>query len=48
MYIVHISSELAMRAAEMTQASGLSIFTKVRFLYLHLTRERFDEPGRGQ
>ena len=43
-YIVHISSERAMRAAEAGQARGLPIFTEVRFLYLHLTRERFDEP----
>jgi dihydropyrimidinase len=43
-YIVHISSERAMRAAEAGQAHGLPVFTEVRFLYLHLTRERFDEP----
>jgi dihydropyrimidinase len=43
-YIVHVSSERAMRAAEAGQARGLPIFTEVRFLYLHLTKERFDEP----
>ena len=43
-YIVHISSERAMRAAEAGQARGLPVFTEVRFLYLHLTRERFEEP----
>src|SRR5262245_44817189 len=43
-YIVHISSERAMRAAETGQARGLPVFTEVRFLYLHLTRESFDEP----
>ncbi len=43
-YIVHISSERAMRAAEAGQVRGLPVFTEVRFLYLHLTRERFDEP----
>jgi dihydropyrimidinase len=43
-YIVHISSERAMRAAEAGRARGLPIFTEVRFLYLHLSRERFDEP----
>ncbi|PYQ96628.1 MAG: hypothetical protein DMF96_17685 [Acidobacteria bacterium] len=42
-YIVHISSERAMRAAEVGQARGLPVFTEVRFLYLHLTKERFDE-----
>jgi dihydropyrimidinase len=43
-FIVHISSERAMRAAEAGQARGLPVFAEVRFLYLHLTRERFDEP----
>jgi len=43
-YIVHISSERAMRAAEAGRVRGLPIFTEVRFLYLHLTKERFDEP----
>ena len=33
-----------MRAAEAGRARGLPIFTEVRFLYLHLSRERFDEP----
>ena len=33
-----------MRAAEVGRARGLPVFTEVRFLYLHLTRERFDEP----
>jgi dihydropyrimidinase len=42
-FIVHISSERAMRAAEAGRARGLPVFTEVRFLYLHLTRERFDE-----
>jgi dihydropyrimidinase len=43
-YIVHISSERAMRAAEAGRARGLPVFTEVRFLYLHLTKERFDQP----
>jgi dihydropyrimidinase len=43
-FIVHVSSERAMRAAEAGQARGLPVFTEVRFLYLHLTKERFDEP----
>jgi dihydropyrimidinase len=43
-YIVHMSSERAMRVAEAGRARGLPIFTEVRFLYLHLTKERFDEP----
>jgi dihydropyrimidinase len=43
-YIVHMSSERAMRMAEMGRARGLPIFTEVRFIYLHLTKERFNEP----
>ena len=43
MYIVHISSERALRAAEAARARGLPVFTEVRFLYLHLTKERFNE-----
>jgi dihydropyrimidinase len=44
-YIVHMSSERAMRAAEAGRARGLNVFTEVRFIYLHLTKERFNEPG---
>ncbi len=43
-YIVHMSSERAMRAAEAGRARGLPVFTEVRFIYLHLTKERFDQP----
>ena len=43
-YIVHMSSERAMRVAEDARARGLPVFTEVRFLYLHLTKERFDQP----
>jgi dihydropyrimidinase len=43
-YIVHISSERAMRAAEAGRVRGLPVFTEVRFIYLHLTKERFDQP----
>jgi dihydropyrimidinase len=43
-YLVHISSERAMRIAEGARARGLPVFTEVRFIYLHLTRERFDQP----
>ena len=42
-YIVHMSSERAMRAAEEGRARGLPIFTEVRFIYLHLTKERFNQ-----
>jgi dihydropyrimidinase len=43
-YIVHMSSERAMRAAQAGRARGLPVFTEVRFIYLHLTRERFNQP----
>src|SRR5215467_8254659 len=43
-YIVHMSSERAMRIAEAARARSLPVFTEVRFLYLHLTKERFDQP----
>jgi dihydropyrimidinase len=43
-YIVHMSSERAMRAAEAGRARGLPVFTEVRFIYLHLTKERFNQP----
>jgi len=43
-YIVHMSSERAMRAAETARSRGLPVFTEVRFIYLHLTKERFDQP----
>jgi dihydropyrimidinase len=42
-YIVHMSSERAMRVAEAARARSLPVFTEVRFLYLHLTKERFDQ-----
>jgi dihydropyrimidinase len=43
-YIVHMSSERAMRVAEAARARSLPVFTEVRFIYLHLTRDRFNEP----
>jgi dihydropyrimidinase len=36
-YIVHISSERAIRAAEVGRSRGLPIFTEVRWIYLFLT-----------
>ncbi len=46
-YIVHLSSEGALRVAEEAQARGLPVFVETRPIYLHLTRERFEgeEPG---
>ena len=43
-YIVHMSSERAMRAAEAARARGVPAYTEVRFIYLHLTKERFNQP----
>jgi len=43
-YIVHMSSERAMRVAEAARARGVPVYTEVRFIYLHLTNERFNQP----
>ena len=43
-YLVHLSSERAMRVAEAARARGLPVFTEVRFIYLHLTRDAFNGP----
>ena len=46
-YIVHISSERALRAAEAGRARGLPIFTEVRFIYLFLTDEVYKRDDLG-
>jgi dihydropyrimidinase len=43
-YVVHLSSERALRVVEAAQARGLPVFVETRILYLHLTRERFERP----
>jgi len=43
-YIVHVSSERALRVAEAAQARGLPVFVETRVLYIHLTKERFERP----
>ena len=43
-YLVHMSSERAMRIAQEARSRGLPVFTEVRFIYLHLTRDRFNQP----
>jgi dihydropyrimidinase len=43
-YLVHMSSERAMRVAEEARARSLPVFTEVRFIYLHLTRDKFNQP----
>ena len=46
-YIVHLSSERALRVAEEAQQRGLPVYVETRPIYLHLTRERFDGPTPG-
>ncbi len=46
-YIVHLSSQEALRVAERAQARGLPVYVETRPIYLHLTRERFDGPTPG-
>ena len=43
-YIVHLSSAAALDRARQARAAGLPVYVETRPLYLHLTRERFDEP----
>ena len=46
-YIVHLSSERALRIAEEAQQRGLPVYVETRPIYLHLTRERFEGPTPG-
>jgi dihydropyrimidinase len=46
-YLVHLSSEGALRVAEDAQARGLPVYVETRPIYLHLTRERFEGPTAG-
>ncbi len=43
-YIVHMSSERAMRIAEAAKARGLPVYTEVRYIYLYLTKDVFNRP----
>jgi dihydropyrimidinase len=43
-YIVHLSSESALRVARRGRARGLPVFVETRPLYLHLTKEALAEP----
>ena len=47
-YIVHMSSEGALRVAQQAQARGLPVYVETRSIYLHFTRERFDGPDRDR
>lgn len=46
-YIVHLSSERALRVAEDARARGLPVYVETRPIYLHLTEERFEGSDRG-
>lgn len=43
-YIVHLSSALALDSCRRARAAGLPVYVETRPLYLYLSRERFDEP----
>jgi dihydropyrimidinase len=43
-YVVHLSSKRALEVCAEAQARGVPVFVETRPLYLHLTRERFEEP----
>jgi dihydropyrimidinase len=43
-YIVHLSSAAALDRCRQARAEGLPVYVETRPLYLHLTRERFEEP----
>lgn len=47
-YVVHLSSEAALRACREARAAGLPVYVETRPLYLHLTGERFQEPEPGR
>ena len=46
-YLVHLSSERALRVAEAAQTRGLPVYVETRPIYLHLTRERFEGTDAG-
>ena len=41
-YVVHLSSAAALRAAEDAKAEGLPVYVESRPMYLHLTREKLE------
>ena len=47
-YIVHLSSAAALRAARRGRASGLPVFVEARPLYLYLTSELLSGPDGGK
>lgn len=47
LYIVHLSSEQALRVTEAARRRGLPVYVETRPIYLHLTRDRFDGATPG-
>ncbi len=43
-YVVHLASARALEACHDGRARGVPVYVETRPLYLHLNRERFDEP----
>jgi len=43
-YLVHLSSRVALAALAEAKARGLRVYGETRPLYLYLTRERFEQP----
>ncbi len=43
-YVVHLASERALDACRDGRKRGVPVYVETRPLYLHLTRERFEEP----
>ena len=46
-YLVHVSTAKGLQVAAAARARGLQVFVETRPIYLHLTRERFDQPDAG-
>jgi len=47
-YIAHLSSERALGVCAEAQSRGLPVYVETRPLYLHLTRERFEDDDGGK
>lgn len=43
-YVVHLSSEAALKACRAGRARGLPLYVETRPIYLHLNRDRYAEP----
>jgi len=43
-YVVHLASSRALQACHDGRSRGIPVYVETRPLYLHLTRERFEEP----